>query len=112
MKKKKRKGKTAAKCVAHFQLRCLERIGVIVRQRELKELHEQRHLQVICKQSHTRTLFRVPKSRYSDPLKEDLVVAYDKKRHAFVTVMPYGSWKLNHDEHGNRIPDPQFRAEL
>lgn len=102
---KRKQKKTADDIVMHFQKRCLERLGIILNQRELKRLMAERQLVTLCKQSNTKTLFKLLKERYNGKqlLQFDVVLAYDKTRHAFVTVMPYDSWKSNHDSDGHII---------
>lgn len=100
---RRRSKKTADDVIAHFQKRCLERLGIILNQRELKRLMAERQLVPMRKQSNSKTLFRLHKERYNGKqlLQTDIVLAYDKIRHAFVTVMPYDSWKENHDSDGH-----------
>lgn len=69
-------------CVAHFQKRCMERLGYLLHQRFLKEEMRLGHLKVYYRKSNNRTLFRLPR-KYG----RDLVVVYDKMRHAFVTIL-------------------------
>ena len=79
---RRKQPKTHDDCVAHFQKRCIERLGYILHQRFLKEEMQAGRLKVHSKQSNNRTLFRLPR-KYG----RDLVVVYDRMRHAFVTVL-------------------------
>lgn len=79
---RRKKPKTHDDCVQHFQKRCLERIGYILNQRFLKEEMHLGHLKLHSRQSNSRTRFLLPR-KYG----RDLVVVYDKLRHAFVTIL-------------------------
>ena len=79
---RRKKSKTHDDCVAHFQKRCMERVGYLLHQRFLKEEMRLGHLKVHSKQSNSRTRFLLPR-KYG----RDLVVVYDKLRHAFVTIL-------------------------
>ena len=79
---RRKKPKTHDDCVQHFQKRCMERVGYLLHQRFLKEEMQAGHLKVYARQSNNRTLFRLPR-KYG----RDLVVVYDKLRHAFVTIL-------------------------
>ena len=79
---RRKKPKTHDDCVQHFQKRCMERVGYLLHQRFLKEEMRLGHLKVHSKQSNSRTCFLLPR-KYG----RDLVVVYDKLRHAFVTVL-------------------------
>ena len=103
---KHRKQKTHDDVVAHFQKRCMERLGFLLNQRELKQMmaeNDGRRMSFIRRQSNTRTLWKV----YRRPgiIPHDLVVVYDKPRNAFVTVMYYAEWAQN--EH----PEMEFVCE-
>jgi len=75
------KVKTKEDLVKHFQKRCIERIGYIISQKELKKDLTEGNLKLIKKVSCSRTMFQLPQ-RYRD----NFVVVYDKLRHNFVTV--------------------------
>ena len=87
--------KTHDDIIIHFQKRCMERLGFIISQRELKDMKDKDDGRMVKlgKQSNTKTLYKV----YKHPgfFKEDLVVVYDKLRHGFVTVMFYNEWMQN-----------------
>lgn len=87
---RRQKPKTHEDCVEHFQKRCMERIGYILHQRFLKEEMRLGHLKVHSKQSNSRTRFLLPR-KYG----RDLVVVYDKLRHAFVTILYLDEMKGN-----------------
>ena len=78
----KKKKKTHDDLVRHFQLRCKERLGYVLTQKFLKEELANRRLPFHSKQSNTRTRYILPRK-----WGRDLVVVYDKIRHAFVTVL-------------------------
>lgn len=87
--------KTADDLVKHFQKRCLERIGIILNQRILKTLLAKKKLIAIEKQSNIKTKFRLKKELYNGKqmLQFDVMLVYDKTRHAFVTTWKYGTMK-------------------
>lgn len=91
----KRQAKTSDDVVTHFQKRCIERIGIILNQRILKDLMADKKLIVVQKQSRTKTHFRLRRELYvgKQLLQFDVLLVYDKQRHAFVTVWKYGSQK-------------------
>lgn len=94
-----KKPKTATDIVAHFQRRCMERIGFILKQRVLKELKEKKLLSVLEKQSNIKTMYRLRREMYNDGkqmLQKDVIVVYDKARKAFVTTYAYDEWVKNH----------------
>lgn len=92
---KKREAKTSEDLIEHFQKRCMERIGIILSQRILKQLMQERKLIAIERQSRIKTKFRLPKENYNGKqmLQFDVLLVYNKKLHAFVTVWKYGSEK-------------------
>ena len=61
-----KKPKTAADIVAHFQRRCMDRIGFILKQRVLKDLKEKKLLSVLEKQSNIKTMYRLRREMYND----------------------------------------------
>lgn len=83
--------KTHDDIVAHFQKRCIERIGIILNQRILKSLLTENKLRQLYAQSHTKTHFLLKKEQYkgTQMLQVDVVVIYDKLRHGFVTTYKY-----------------------
>ena len=80
--------KTHDDIIAHFQKRCLERIGIILNQRILKDLLVKNELKRLCSQSNTKTHFLLRKEQYNGKqmLQFDVVLIYDKLRHGFVTT--------------------------
>lgn len=84
----KRCSKTHDVIVAHFQKRCLERIGIILNQRVLKSLHAENKLKLLYVQSRTKTHFLLKKEQCNGAqmLQFDVVVICDKLRHGFVTT--------------------------
>lgn len=82
MRLPRRKAKTKGDVVAHFQMRCRERLGYIVTQKELKEALAAHRLRIHSRQSNTKTRY-FWKGRDG----REVVVVYDKLRHAFVTVL-------------------------
>lgn len=98
--RKRRRSKVPTKSdneVAHFQKRCIERVGYIISQRTLKEMLANRELKFIEKQSNRITAFKLPRQT-SDPF----VVIYDNIRHKFVTIL---YWKEFMEK---RYPDLKF----
>ena len=91
-----KKAKTADDLVAHFQKRCIERIGHLVKQRTLKDGMSNGFLKALGKRSNIRTYWKM------DLQTGSYVVVYDKLRHAFVTVMHYTEWMAR------RRPDLKF----
>lgn len=91
-----KKAKTAGDLVAHFQKRCIERVGHLIKQKTLKEGMSNGFLRPLEKQSNTRTNWKM------DLQTGSYVVVYDKLRHTFVTVMHYDEWMAN------RRPDLKF----
>ena len=89
MRRKQRK--THDDIVAHFQKRCLERIGIILSQRVLKDLLGNGKLKKLYAQSNTKTHFLLKKELYNgkEMLQFDVVLIYDKLRHGFVTTYPF-----------------------
>jgi len=83
--------KTHDDIVAHFQKRCLERIGIILNQRILKNLLVDNKLRRLYSQSNTKTHFLLKKEQYNGKqlLQFDVVIIYDKLRHGFVTTYKY-----------------------
>lgn len=98
MNMKHKKAKTSEDLVKHFQKRCIERIGIILNQRKLKDLMINHKMRCIDKLSNTRTMFHLKKEDWnsSDMLQKDVVVIYDKPRHSFVTTYSYEDWVNNH----------------
>lgn len=78
----RKKAKKRGDVVAHFQRRCMERLGYVIPQDELKADMEAHRLRVHSKQSNTKTHFL-----YTTKDGREVVVVYDKMRHAFVTVL-------------------------
>ena len=91
-----KKAKTATDLVIHFQKRCIERIGHLIKQKTLKDGMANGFLRSLGSQSNTRTFWKL------DLQTGSYVVVYDKLRHAFVTVMHYDEWMAN------RRPDLKF----
>ena len=83
--------KTKSNVVSHFKSRCVERIGIILGQNELKEELFARHNEKSkFHQSNTRTHFVLNEKFLEErgiSTVNDIIVVYDKLRHAFVTVM-------------------------
>lgn len=93
---KRRKRHTRSKAHAelvHFQNRCLQRVGVVISQRELKEKLFGKHRDGVfhAKQSLSRS-----KWLYKHTNGKEYIVVYDKSRKRFVTIMPV-DWKKNED---------------
>ena len=84
----KNKKKTHDDVVKHFQKRCLERVGRIFSQHELKKMMANNELSFFLKQSNTRSMWKLSKDN-DESLPEDLLLVYDKPRKAFVTVLFY-----------------------
>ena len=87
----KKHRKTHDDIVAHFQKRCLERIGIILNQRVLKSLRAESKLELLYAQSRTKSHFLLKKEQYNGKqmLQFDVVVIYDSLRHGFVTTYKY-----------------------
>jgi hypothetical protein len=83
---RKRK-KTGADVINHFNLRCMERIGMVLSQDELKHRMLSHRLRSLGRESNARTHFLVPNDMLPFWHKEEMVAVYDKKRHNFVTVL-------------------------
>lgn len=83
----RKKRKRGADIVHHFNLRCLERIGVVLSQEELKRRLGKHQLELVRKESNTRTHFLVPKDLLPEGHSREMVAVYDKSRHYFVTVL-------------------------
>ena len=81
-----KKAKTAKDLIDHFQKRCIERIGHLIKQKTLKEGMSNGFLKFLDKQSNTKTRWKM------DLQTGSYVVVYDNLRHAFVTVMHYDEW--------------------
>ena len=93
------KAKTAGDLVDHFQRRCMERVGHIIKQRTLKEGMSNGFLRPLGYGTCSRTNFKM------DLQTGSYVVVYDKIRHAFVTVMHYDEWMAS------RRPDLKFQIK-
>lgn len=93
----KHKKKTHNDIIAHFQKRCLERIGIILNQRILKDLLQNHHLKRLCRESNTKTHFLLKREQYNGKqmLQFDVVLIYDKLRHGFVTTYPFANSKYD-----------------
>lgn len=94
-----KKAKTAKDLVDHFQKRCMQRIGHLIKQKTLKEGMSNGFLKFINKQSNTRTHWKM------DLQTGSYIVVYDNLRHAFVTVMHYDEWMAR------RRPDLKFNIK-
>lgn len=94
-----KKAKTANDLVAHFQRRCIERIGHLVKQKTLKDGISNGFLKSLGKMSNSRTYWKM------DLQTGSYVVVYDKLRHAFVTIMYYDEWMAS------RRPDLKFNIK-
>lgn len=93
---KHKKQKTHDDIVAHFQKRCMERLGFLLNQRDLKQMMAEQNeskMSFVRRQSRSRTLWKL----YRRPgiIPYDLIVVYDKLRNAFVTVMYYNEFMQN-----------------
>ena len=84
MTKKKKK---SADVIRHFNRRCMERIGMLLSQKELKNRMLKHELSVVMRESNERTHFLVPKDMLPNWHKNEMVAVYDKRRHDFVTVL-------------------------
>ena len=94
--------KTADDLINHFQKRCLQRIGIILNQRQLKELMNTKKMQLLVNQSRTKKMYHLHREDWNakEMLHKDVVVVYDNVRHAFVTTYLYDEWVKNHWEKG------------
>ncbi|MBP5784256.1 MAG: hypothetical protein J6W16_01560 [Methanobrevibacter sp.] len=93
---KHKKAKTAEDLIVHFQKRCMERVGHIIKQRTLKEGMQNGWLKQLGYGTNSRTNWKMNLQTGS------YVVVYDKIRHAFVTIMYYDEWIAK------RRPDLKF----
>ena len=95
--RRRKRCKTHDDIVAHFQKRCLERIGVILNQRTLRDLLINNKLKKLHSQSNTKTHFLLKKEQYNgkNMLQFDVVLIYDKLRHGFVTTYPFENSKYD-----------------
>ena len=91
-----KKAKTANDLIAHFQKRCMERIGHLIKQKTLKDGMANGFLRKLGYGTCSRTNWKM------DLQTGSYVVVYDKLRHAFVTVMHYDEWMAS------RRPDLKF----
>ena len=92
--KKHRKSKKHLDIVQHFQTRCLERLGKVLKQKDLKDCMCRHTLVYVGRQSCNKTHWEIPKELLKIcgiDLKDgiDVVVVYDKLRNGFVTVLTY-----------------------
>ena len=92
--KKHRKSKSHFDIVQHFQTRCLERLGKVLRQKDLKECMDRHTLVYVGRQSCNKTHWEIPRQLlevWGVKVEEgmDVVVVYDKMRNGFVTVLTY-----------------------
>lgn len=89
--------KTREDIVSHFQMRCMERLGFIIRQRDLKDAManlESGLITFIRKQSNSKTHFKLSDRflcgyGFENENSMNVVVVYDRIRHNFVTVLLY-----------------------
>ena len=97
--------KTAEDLIAHFQKRCMQRIGIILNQRQLKELMCTNKMHLLVNQSRTRKMYHLHREDWNakEMLHKDVVVVYDNVRHAFVTTYLYDDWVKNHWEKGQYV---------
>ena len=94
---KRKQKKSSEDIVAHFQRRCMERLGFVIRQRDLKDaiLNLSSGLVVpVWKQSNSKMHFKLSdaflvKYGYCKGSEIDVVAVYDNLRHNFVTVLLY-----------------------
>ena len=94
---KKKEKKTSEDIVAHFQKRCMERLGFIIRQRDLKTAMsdiESGLITPVWKQSCTKTHFKLSEKflsgyGYGKSETVDVIAVYDRLRHNFVTILLY-----------------------
>lgn len=84
IRKRKKKG---ADLVHHFNRRCMQRIGVVLPQDELKRRMNKNQLTAVRKMSNTRTLFLIPRDMLPPWHRREMLAVYDKERHSFVTVV-------------------------
>ena len=96
---RRKKAKTADDLVAHFQKRCMERVGHLIKQRILKDGMTNGFLRCLGSQSNTKTCWKL------DLQTGSYVVVYDKLRHTFVTIMYYDEWMAS------RRPDLKFNIK-
>lgn len=83
----RKKKKSGADIVRHFNIRCIERIGIALPQDELKRRLVNHTLEFVRKESNMRTHWRIPKDLLPKGHTRDMVAVYDKSRHHFVTVL-------------------------
>lgn len=85
--------KTKFNVVSHFKTRCIERIGIILGQNELKdELFVHKNGKSKYHQSNTKTHFVLSEKFLKErgiSTDKEVAVIYDKLRHAFVTVITF-----------------------
>ena len=69
----------------HFRRRCIERVGVVISQDDLKKslFDEASPNRCLERQSHTKSLWS-----YTHTDGREFVVVYDKPRHTFITIYP------------------------
>ena len=87
--------KTARDCALHFSVRCAERLGRSLDQKELKAALAAGRLKSLGRQSNTRTFFALP-----EDMGGPAVLVYDRPRSSFVTVLTvemynasWGEWR-------------------
>lgn len=92
--KKHRKSKSHFDIVQHFQSRCLERLGKVLKQKDLKGCIDRHTLVYVGRQSCNKTHWEIPHQllkAWEVKVEEgtDVIVVYDKMRNGFVTVLTY-----------------------
>ena len=71
----------------HFVMRCIQRIGVVINDTELKRRLQANELSPTWRESNTRMHFMVPKDLLPKDFGREIEVVYDSSKHEFVTIL-------------------------
>jgi len=79
--------KKSADLQRHFNMRCMERLGIVLHSDELKKKMQSGELEFVRRQSNTKSHFLIPKDMLPRDFTRRVVAVYDSVRHQFVTVL-------------------------
>lgn len=71
----------------HFVMRCIQRIGSVIDDAELKRRLKENKLSPAWRESNTKMHFTVPKDLLPKDFGREIEVVYDSSKHEFVTVL-------------------------
>ena len=71
----------------HFQMRCIQRIGAVINDEELKRRMRANLLSHAWRESNTKMHFTVPMDMLPKGFEREIEAVYDSSKHEFVTIL-------------------------